>query len=453
MIQPDADDNTITLPYNWHTRPYQDNAWRAFAAGKKRGVLVWHRRAGKDEFGLHWTATALMQKPATYWHMLPQANQARKAIWEAINPHSGIRRIDEAFPQALRSTTREQEMMIKFKNGSTWQLVGSDNYNSLVGSPPYGIVFSEFSLADPAAWDYIRPILAENGGWAVFIYTARGKNHGYTLYRMAQNNPDWFCERLTVDDTKAIPLSVIEEERKSGMSEDMIQQEYYCSFDAANPGAYYGREMAKAWSDGRITRIPIEPALDCETWWDLGIDDAMAVWVSQTVRREIRMIAYHEASGEGLGYFAAWLKNFARENNISYSRHVMPHDIAVRELSTGKSRKEIAMEMGLKPLHVAARLEVQDGIDAVRRTLPYCWFDEQRCANGISALSEYAKAWDEKNRVFALRPLHNWASHGADAFRTLGVEHRFAEIRSMFGAPSGGGYRTQTDYDPWQDRG
>jgi phage terminase large subunit len=439
--------HVVSLPNGWYTRPYQDDAWKYLASGGRRAVCVWHRRSGKDELALHWTATACMEKPATYWHMLPQANQARKAIWEAVNPHTGKRRIDEAFPHEIRSNTREQEMMIKFVNGATWQVVGSDNFNALVGSPPYGIVFSEYSLADPAAWDYLRPILAENGGWALFIYTARGKNHGYTLYRMAQRNPDWFSQRLTVDETKAISAKTIEDERNSGMSEDMIQQEYYCSFDAANPGAYYGKEMAQAWKEGRVCHVPVEQGVDCETWWDLGMDDSMSIWITQTVGRELRAINYIEHSGEGLGYYAKQLKNFAEEVGINYVRHVMPHDIEVRELGTGKSRKDVARGMGIKPIEVAPKLEIEDGIDAVRRTLPFCWFDEMRCAKGIAALTEYSKDWDEKGRVFALRPKHNWASHGADAFRTLGVTHRFQEIASAFGPRAS--HKAQTDYDPY----
>jgi phage terminase large subunit len=149
-------------------------AWEQLEAGKKRLALAWHRRAGKDDVCLHWAATCAMTRVGGYWHMLPQHNQARKAIWDAINPGTGRRRIDDAFPLALRDSTREQDMFIRFKNGSTWQVVGSDNYNALVGSPPVGVVFSEYALSDPSSWAFIRPILAENGGWALFISTPRG---------------------------------------------------------------------------------------------------------------------------------------------------------------------------------------------------------------------------------------------------------------------------------------
>ena len=160
---------TIQLPADgWRPRPYQRDVWNYLERGGKRAVAVWHRRAGKDEFCLRWASVAAFQKVGNYWHMLPMANQARRAIWEAVNPHTGKRRIDEAFPVALRETTREQEMMIRFKNGSTWQVVGSDNYDSLVGAPPVGVTFSEWALADPRAWAFIRPILLENDGWALF---------------------------------------------------------------------------------------------------------------------------------------------------------------------------------------------------------------------------------------------------------------------------------------------
>ncbi len=415
----------LQLPHNWLTRPYQNGLWRYLAGGGKRAVAVWHRRSGKDEIALHWTATAAMERVATYWHMLPQANQARKAIWDAINPHSGKRRIDEAFPLEIRSVTRENEMMIKFINGSTWQIVGSDNYNALVGSPPAGIVFSEYALADPTSWDYLRPILAENGGWALFIYTARGKNHGYTLRELSKKNPAWFSQVLTVDDTKAIRPEIIDEERRSGMSEDMIQQEYYCSFEAANPGAYYGKQMTAAWKDKRIGRVPVEPGVPCETWWDLGIDDSMSIWITQTVVREIRCVHYYELSGEGLAHYANYLDAWAKKHETRFHRYGMPHDIQVRELGTGKSRKEICeTQLGMKPIVVAPQLDLETGIEQVRRILSQCWFDEKECERGISALTEYTKEWDEKSKVFAPRPLHNWASHGADAFRTMAVLHQ-----------------------------
>lgn len=233
----------IILPNNWRPRGYQMPLWTYLENGGKRAVAVWHRRAGKDDVCLHRTACAVMEKPATYWHMLPEANQARKAIWEAVNPHTGKRRIDEAFPKEMRDSTREQEMMIRFRNGSTWQVVGSDNYDSLVGSPPYGVVFSEWALAKPDAWAYLRPILAENGGWALFIYTPRGENHGKTTYDFALTEDGWFAELLTAEETNVFTKETLEAERRElhsqygpSRGEALFRQEYFCSWVEAFEG-------------------------------------------------------------------------------------------------------------------------------------------------------------------------------------------------------------------------
>jgi phage terminase large subunit len=212
----------------------------------------------------------------------------------------GKRIIDQAFPKEIRTRTIDYSMTIHLKNGSIWQCVGSDNYNSLVGSNPVGIVMSEYSIADPAAWDYLRPILAQNGGWAMFIYTPRGRNHGQKLFTMAAGNPDWFAEILTVDDTKILPASVIEEERKSGMSDDMLRQEYYCDFNSAIVGAHYGREITNAETSGRVCDVAYDRNFPVDTCWDIGIRDSTSIWFRQRIGRELRVIDYYEHSGEGL---------------------------------------------------------------------------------------------------------------------------------------------------------
>ena len=199
---------------------HQQALWNRLGDGTKRAVAVWHRRAGKDSVALNWAAKASRERVGLYWHMLPQARQGRKVIWDAID-RDGRRMIDQAFPpDARKGRPSDEEMRIRLKNGSVWQVVGSDNYDALVGSNPVGVVFSEFALAKPSAWDYLRPILAENGGWALFIFTPRGENHAYDLYQLAEQHPDWFAERLTVDDTGILPAATIEEERRSGMPEE-----------------------------------------------------------------------------------------------------------------------------------------------------------------------------------------------------------------------------------------
>jgi phage terminase large subunit len=441
IINPNA--LKIQLPHNWKTRPHQIRLWRHMVGDGtlegmrgKRGVACWHRRAGKDEVCLHIAPRSTMIRPGNYWHMLPKATQARKAIWEAVNEETGKRRIDEAFPLAIRNRTRDHEMAIDLVTGATWQVVGSDNYNHLVGASPVGITFSEFSLSDPDAWTYLRPILKRNGGWAAFIFTARGKNHAYDLLntaqqRMREGNPLWFGEIQTVDDTGIFTAQDIEEERADGMDEDMIQSEYYCSFDAALPGAYYGKLMRQARAQGRIGKVPIAPGIPVQTWWDLGYDDSMTIWLTQTIVREIRCIGYYENSGFGFPHYADWLDKFALKHGLRYLDHNMPHDIEVHELGRGKSRKDECKDLGIWPIRVSPQHDLQDGIAAVRRILPQVWFDEtparrpedNNTKRGVQCLTDYTKEWDEKAKVFKSKPDHNWACHGADAFRVLAMMH------------------------------
>lgn len=402
----------LNLPNNWDPRPHQFKLWDYFQKGGTRGVAVWHRRAGKDSTAINMTAVAAHKRTGTYWHMLPTATQGRLVVWEGIDKE-GRKVIDQAFPEELRAGIRNDQMRIELKCGSAWQVVGSDNYDRLVGANPIGVVFSEWSLTDPRAWDYVRPILAENGGWALFIYTPRGKNHGSDLYSMARHNPEWFCETLTVDDTGLITPKIINDERSAGMSESLIQQEFYCSFEAANEGAYYGRLIEDAEQDGRITKVPHDQATTVDTWWDLGIGDETAIWFTQRAGQETHVIDYYECNGEGLSHYAKTLQ----AKKYLYGSHWAPHDIAVRELGTGKSRLETANGLGIN-FKVAPKLAVEDGIEACRNLIPKCWFDAERCKHGLRALKAYHREFNERRETFLPHPVHNWASHGADAFRT-----------------------------------
>lgn len=410
----------VSLPHNWAYRPHQQNFARYMEGGGKRYVGVWHRRAGKDTASVNWAVFAALQRPGTYWHMLPTLRQGRLVIWDGINGQ-GQRLLDQAWAGPLERSplirkVRNDEMKIEAVNGSVWQVVGSDNYNSLVGSNPVGVVFSEWSLTDPRAWDFVRPILAENGGWAVFIYTPRGKNHGWDMLQIARENPDWKHEVLTVNDTGVISNTVIDMERRSGMSPEMIQQEYYCSFEAPNTGAYYGRALEEAGKDGRITRVPYDPNLAVHTWWDLGVHDPTAIWFTQSTHYEHRAIDYYEGSGEGLAHYARVLT----EKPYAYGGHHFPHDVAVRELGSGKSRVETLAELGITARTVA-NIPVEDGIEAARGIIPITAFDAEKCSYGLKCLMSYHRKWDDKKRAFATHPEHDWSSHGADAFRVFAV--------------------------------
>lgn len=444
----------IQLPNGWRPRDYQLDAWTYLENGGKHAELIWARRSGKDEIALHRTACAAFERVATYWHMLPEASQARKAIWDAVNPHTGRRRIDEAFPKEIRQTTREQEMMIKFVNGSTWQVVGSDNFNSLVGSPPAGIVYSEWALANPSARAYLRPILKENGGWQIFITTPRGNNHAKRTYEAAKKEPGAFAQLLTARDTGAMTQAELDEELRiyiADFGEDAgtakFEQEYMCSFDAALLGAYYGSEFRKAEQEGRIRFVPFDPNLPVYTAWDLGYSDDTGVWWYQIVRGEIHVLEYYGASGKDMRHYfeqvvgrkiendnwmesgPVWgdpIKEVQHRCSYQYAKHNFPHDAKAKTLASGgKSIQEMAWRvLGGDKVHIVANLSLQDGIQAVRSILPRCYFDADRCETGVDALKQYQREWDDKLKCFRDHPLHDWTSHPADGFRMLAVAWR-----------------------------
>ena len=414
------------MPNDWDCMSHQAPLWNDLDNGVLRAVCVWHRRAGKDSTALNYTATEAIEKPGVYWHMLPTQIQARKVVWDGID-RLGRRMIDQVFPKEIRKSTRAQQMQIELKSGSMWQLCGSDNFDALVGANPRGVVFSEWSLCNPKAWDYIRPILAENGGWALFIYTARGKNHGWTLAEMARKNPEWHFSKYTVDDTRRLDGSpiiseeAIQSDRDAGMSEDMIQQEYYCSFEVAIPGAYFAKEIAVARQDKRIGFVPVEPHLPVHTFWDLGISkgNSMVVWFVQAIGKEIRVINYYEKENEGMAHFIGVVNKFAKDFNIHYGEHCAPHDIEVRDLMTKTKRIDTARDMGIQFRVVPRTNNLADSIEATRRIFARCHFDETRCADGINALASYHREYNDAKQCFNDVPVHDWASNGADAFRQM----------------------------------
>lgn len=418
----------ITLPNNgWRPRPHQMGLWSYLERGGKRAIEIWHRRAGKDDVCLHWAAIAAHERPATYWHMLPEYGQGRKAIWAAVNAKTGRRRIDEAFPHELRDSTNDQEMFIRFKSGSTWQVVGSDRYDATVGSPPAGVTFSEWALANPASWGYIAPIVVENNGWAIFITTSRGRNHAKSMLDMARQTAGWHHGVLSVEDTGLISREAIEAQRREyhaifgeEAGDSLIEQEYYCSFEAAVLGSYWGKELALAEKQGRITKVDIDRNFPVHKAWDIGVDDPMAIWCFQAGHGVVNVVDYYEASGFGFDHYWEWNKERGYDG-IDW----VPHDAKVREVGApgARTRVETMGLLGFKPrLQPAAKL--MDGINAGRRTIPIARFDAQRCTKGLDCLREYKAEWDQDSRVFKKTPAHNWASHGADAWRGLSLSWR-----------------------------
>jgi phage terminase large subunit len=398
-------------------------------AGGKRAFLLWHRRSGKDELSLRWMFEAAKKRPGNYWYLLPVQLQARKAIWHAIDPHKGKRRIDLAFPESERSKTLDNEMLIQFKNRSTVQILGSDNFNALVGSPPVGIVLSEWALSDPQAWSYLAPALEENKGWAIFNGTPRGPNHAKTLYEYADANPVWFCERLTADQTGVFTKDQLDKIRLESIGlygEDhgaaIFEQEYMCSFEAAVFGTYYGGEMAAAERQGRITDVPYDQSVRVTTAWDLGIGDSTAIWFAQICGKEVHVIDYYQASGQALSHYAKVIA----DKNYRYAEHILPHDVMARELGTGTTRLDVLEKLGLRSgfhgaIEICPAQQDEEGINAARMLLPRCWFDAKKCRKGIEALKLYRCEWDESLRTFKRKALHDWTSHASDAFAYLAL--------------------------------
>lgn len=378
-------------------------------------------------------ACAAHKRVGNYWYMLPEYGQARKSMWDAVNPHSGKRRVDEAFPELLRRVTREQEMMIVFKNGSTFQLVGADNFNSLVGSPPVGLVFSEFALTAPAAWGYLSPILMENGGWALFNSTPRGDNHFKALCDYAGRADGWFYQLLTADDTGLFSQQQLGEklgELQALHGDDyglgLWRQEYYCSFDAAIMGAIWGDCVVRAESEGRIVRGGKEDlawaGLPVHTGWDLGFTDDTAVWFFQVGGNEVRVVDYYEANGKDIAHYAEVLRARGKERGWEYGTHWLPHDARPRTLAAGgKSILQQMKEAEVGRIAIAPRLDREEGIQAVRATFPKTRWDGDRCAVGLKALKAYHREWDEDRKAYSMTPRHDWSSHAADAMRTVGV--------------------------------
>ena len=431
----------------WHLQEHQDAAWDYLAAGGLRACLVWHRRAGKDDVCLHHTCKAMLERVGNYWHMLPMAEQARKAIWDAINPHTGRRRIDECFPVELRRRTRNNEMMVEFLNGSIWQVVGSDNYNALVGSPPVGVVFSEWSLADPASWAYLRPILRENGGWAIFIYTPRGRNHGLSLYKSAQQAQGWFHQVISAEDSGVFTAAELAEELRELQSEygeelglAFFEQEYLCSFDAANIGAVYARSMAKLQRQGRICPVAHDPDYEVHTAWDFGFGDKTAIWFWQILPGpRLHIIDHYASSGQDIVHYAERIHGrlITRnpDNSFSlgaplpkhdhrafyrYGKHYAPHDGANKTLAAGgRSIGDQAYRLDV-PMTIIPATDSNNSIGAARRTLEYCWFDMNRTESGRNSLESYHFKWDDKARTLSDEPVHDWSSHDCDAFEIIG---------------------------------
>jgi len=405
----------INIPYNFTLRQYQQPLWNAIVRGSyQRALVVWHRRAGKDKTFINIMVAKALQRPGAYFYILPYYSQARKIVWEGSDK-DGFKNLDH-FPAPLIKHKNNQEMILELQNGSIVRFLGSDNIDSIVGTNPIGIVFSEFSLHKTEAWNYLRPILLENEGWAIFNGTPRGQNQLYDMYRSALNDPSWYTSLLTIDDTNVLTPQQVEAEITAGMPRPLALQEFYCSFDSGLTGSYYAEQINRP----HVIQpsIPHNPALPVWTSWDVGVDDETVIWFYQTCTSSFQVIDLLHDSNKGLDFYARALHN----KPYVYSYHILPHDIRQRELSSGKSRLALLRSLCLDNVRVAPHLSLEEGIDQTRRFITQCTFSNATCKKGLEALQAYRADWNENAKTYG-KPVHDWSSHYADALRMGAIGH------------------------------
>ena len=395
----------VIIPYSPREafKPYHDT-------DKRYCLTVAHRRAGKTVARINkliqHAASCTKQAPR-FGYLAPYYIQAKDIAWAYLKHYTA------PIIQATGGKINESELSVQFgHNGAVIRLYGAENAERLRGLYFDGIAADEAQdIAPSALTQVIMPALSDRQGWLDLSGTPKGWGNllGET-YKRAQDDAEWFCQVLKASQTGLIPADELARLRRA-MPENEYLQEFECSFDAAITGAYYAVELGKAEADGRFVPLPYDPMLKTYTAWDLGISDSMSIWFMQSHGREIRVIDYYEAAGYGLDHYVGVLAS----KGYSYAKHYGPHDIMVRELGSGRSRWEIAKELGVT-FDVVPQMQVADGINAARMTIPRMWFDPKRCAKGIDALRQYREKIDEK-RGIALGPLHDWTSHAADAFR------------------------------------
>jgi hypothetical protein len=306
-------------------------------------------------------------------------------------------------------------MKIELTNGSIYRVVGANNIDSFRGLNAVGVVLSEYAFMNPEAWQVLRPILDENGGWSWFVTTPNGRNHAYKLFQYAMKNPQWFAELLNIDDTGILSRDVIEEAVLEGMAREDAEREYLCTFDESTAGSYYGDYIKNLLKEGRINdQVTHNRNKLVYTSWDLGVDDETVIWFWQEYgRNQYALIDCYSNRNFGLEHYISIINS----KNYTYGAHFAPHDIAVREFGTGTSRIEQAANLGLN-FEVTPKLSIEDGIQASRLILPSCHFNSVKCELGIQGLQGYCKEYDEELRIYKPRPKHDWCSNFADSFKT-----------------------------------
>lgn len=396
---------TIKIPYR--PRPLQ---LEAHNRKERFALLVCHRRFGKTVFAINELirSTITCQQPnPRFAYLAPLYRQAKAVAWDMLKHYT------RPIPGMQYN---EAELRADFPNGARISLHGGDNPDHLRGLGFDGVVLDEYGQMSQRLWtEIIRPALADRKGYGIFIGTPKGYNSFFDLFEHAKDDDDWYVAINRASDTGYVAETELEAARKQ-MSEETYNQEFECSWTAAVQGSYYGRLLEEAQKEQRVGKVNHDPGLLVNTWWDLGMGDATAIWFAQKNGAEIRLIDYYEATGEPLSHYVSVLEDKAKAGEWKYDSHVLPHDVRQRSLDTGRTRVEALESLGIT-VDIVAQHKVEDGIESVRRNLKNCWFDELRCKRGLDALRQYRAQYDEVRRTFRLKPVHDWASHAADAFR------------------------------------
>ncbi len=373
-------------------------------------VVVCHRRFGKTVFAINQMIKSAIQdlqegkKAPRYAYLAPLFKQAKTVAWDEL------KRLLYDFPDVKFN---EAELRADFM-GARIQLYGADNPDTLRGIYLDGVILDEYAQMNPKMYsEVIRPALSDRKGWGIFIGTPKGKNEFYDIYHTAVEKKGWKRFLFKASETGILDDEELEMAQQD-MAESEFEQEYECSWSAALRGAYYAKEMEAAYDEERIGKVPYDPSKQVITAWDLGVSDSTSIWFAQYDGKSINLIDYYENSGEGLPHYIDLLN----QKGYNYGAHIAPHDIVVREFSTGKSRKDLAYSLGIE-FQVAPKLKVMDGIDTVRTTLNRCWFNEVTCQKGIDALLQYRSSYNDKKKIWSQKPVHDWTSHASDSFRYL----------------------------------
>ena len=403
-----------TLPY------LPREAFRPFHNRKQRwAVIVAHRRAGKtvslvNEL-IKGALTCEKENPR-FAYIAPTYKQAKDIAWDYLKKYGLV------IPGAVAN---ESELRVDFPNGGRVRVYGAPDPDSLRGIYLDGVALDEYADLHPRLLqEVIRPALSDRKGWAAFSGTPKGHNDFYDLWQVAQSTDDYFALLLKASETGLVDADELRDAKRV-MTPEQYDQEYECSFNAAILGAYYGREMQQVEDERRISEAVYEAGLPVTTAWDLGMSDHTVIWFVQQTGRDIRVIDYYAASGFGLDHYAQVL----RDKGYNYSRHLWPHDGRNRDLTSGKSREQYMRELGFS-VDILPKHTVDDGISEVRRMLPRCFFQAGKTEEGVKALSQYRRDYDEVRKVFYERPVHDWASHPADAFRYLAMGLREPTARN-----------------------